>query len=158
MSTEKPIELDLEKLKKRRITITGMTAGLLLAAGSGTWLGHAWLRDHVTDKLDLVFQNEAQAQTLGQQVREATNAARDAASAAESVGRSLASYIKRQDAKEARERLSVLKQQLGETQLWESANGVNDITRARKADLTAQIEATQAYIACLDSGRTDCAL
>ena len=115
---EKPIDLDVETLKKRRITITGMTLGLVLAAGSGTWLGHAWLRDHVTGKLDMVFQSEAQAQTLSKEVRDAAQAAQDAAKSAESVGRTLDTYIKRQDVKEARERLNVLKQQLGETQLW----------------------------------------
>jgi hypothetical protein len=146
-----PIDIDIETLKKRKYVISGTSIAAFVVA---VWWGHGWVGVH----LDRYLVTEVEAQSIGQQVQQAARAATEAASAAESVGRTLDAYIKRQDLKDSRERLNLLNQQLGETQLWEAANGPNDITRARRADLSAQIVVTQNYIRCLEAGRPDCAL
>ena len=150
---EQSIDLDLENIKKRRITIRiGTVASLFAAAAIGLTWGNQW----IITMLDRSFYSEAQAQVLQDQVKEAADAAKQAAQSVENVSRDLTQYVKQQDLKSARERLNVLKQQLSETQLWESSNGANDISRARKIELAAQIEIVTAYIQCMEAQRPVC--
>jgi hypothetical protein len=147
--SETPIEIDLHALKRRKFVVSG---GALIVLIGVLWLGHGKLTEH----LDVYMISTAEGQVLTQQVKEAADAARQAALSVQEVGRSLVDYIKLQDIKDARERLNNLRGSLSETQLWESANGANDISRARKADLEAQISVIEGYIQCIEAGRSTC--
>src|SRR5262245_53588903 len=116
----------------QKVTISVAT---MVALAVGLWSFHGWLGGH----LDKNFFSEAEAQTLSQQVKQAADAAKEASQAAKANGDTLNKYISQQDLKSAREQLAAKEGQLSETQLWETANQPNDISRARKRDLQDQI-------------------
>lgn len=115
---------------------------------------HSFLAEHVAFHNGLA--GAARAQEVTQQIRAIADSANQAADAAQKTATALEEYVKRQELKEARAKLNVLREQLSGTQLWESANGANEISRARKADLAWQIERTTDFVECLEAMRRYC--
>lgn len=118
-----------------------------LVAGS-LWGFHQWLgKVH----LPVHLMTRAEAQTLGEQVKQASDAATRAAESAERVSQRLFDYIADQELKEERAKHERLEGELQDTLLWESQNGENQISRARKADLEARIIESTRRIRCLEN-------
>lgn len=138
----------------RKVVISVSALAAIVVVG---WQFHEWTGRHLNTHL----MSRAEAQTLhmaqNEQIKQAADAAKEAANAATETARLLRDHIKGEELKSARERLNQLRGQLSETQLWESTNGgANDISRARKADLNSQIEVLSTLIACLEAGRNNC--
>jgi acyl-CoA reductase-like NAD-dependent aldehyde dehydrogenase len=135
--------------RKTRMTLWIMAIPVAITV---SLLSHKYIDGHI----DRFMFSEVQAQTLTDQVEKAANAAQEASQAASATGRALTTYMRNQDLKETRERLSVREGQLSDTLLWESSNGANDISRARKADLQREIEDLKALLRCYEAVRPDC--
>ncbi|MEO8466225.1 MAG: hypothetical protein ABI640_12850 [Gammaproteobacteria bacterium] len=143
----RPFKLD----GRQKVTISLATA---LAFIVGLWQFHEWTGRHLKDHLV----STQIGSELAMQIHEAVDAAKQSAKASETIGRSLSLHIAGQDLKEAHIKLDTAKTDLATTQLWESVNGANEISRARKRELEFQIERTTGYIACREASRESCVL
>lgn len=148
----KPGGFLLDGKQKVTITLAGLSvAGALLIAT------HTFLARHTSK----YFVQTASAQEahgdLTRQIRDASDAANKAASAAQQAVSELRSHVAGEDLNRARSKIDTLRGEISATQLWESTNGANEISRARRQDLERQLERTIAYAACLEAQRPNCA-
>lgn len=121
---------------------------------AGSWTFHNWLATHMGAHLFTT----AAAQTLSNQVQQASNAAKTAAESTQQLAEAFKRHIDGEDLKYARDKVDTLTEQLSSTKLWESANGANEISRARREDLERQLERMRSYVTCLEIGRPNCRL
>ena len=146
------IHLDVDSLKKAKLHIS---LPLLIALMIIVWKGD----DGIIYWLDASFVSEVEAAELSEAVKgavETANATSDL----------LITYIRKEEIVAARAERRDLQDAMQETLLWESQNGENTISEARKDDLEIQaadlgrarerIEETEILIDCLDAGRDDC--
>jgi len=136
------IHLDLDSLKKAKLHIS---LPLLIALMLVVWKGD----DGVIYWLDASFVSEVEAAEL----QEAVKGAVDTANA---TSEQLITYIRREEIQAARSERRDLQDAMQETLLWESQNGENTISEARKDDIEERIEETEILIECLDDERDDC--
>jgi hypothetical protein len=126
-------------------------AGSIVGALSVIWTFGGKVHDAVWRHVDLYVVSEVEAAELQAEVKAAAETATQAAEAVTAIASQLSDYIERQDLKEERGNLERLNGELTETRLWESANGENAMSRARKADLERRIAETQERIRCLEN-------
>lgn len=136
------IHLDLDSLKKAKLHIS---LPLLIALMLVVWKGD----DGIIYWLDASFVSEVEAAELQEAVKGAVDTAN-----ATSV--QLITYIRREEIQAARAERRDLQDAMQETLLWESQNGENTISEARKDDIEERIEETEILIDCLDDERDDC--
>ncbi len=136
------MNIDVDKLKKAKLHISLPLFAVLLALA---WKGD----DGVIYWLDTAFISEAEAEEWTEQLKGAVDVANDTSMA-------LLTYIRRQELRDSRTALQRLEDQLNETLLWESENGENQISLARKDDIEDRIEVREDQIDCLEQGGTDC--
>lgn len=105
---------------------------------------HGAMAGHV----DRFFISTAEAQALTADVKKAVDTATKAVDLATETSEDLRRYLQRQELKEERALLDTLKGELADTELWESTNGANALSRARKADLVRRIDDAVARIRC----------
>lgn len=120
--------ISLAKLGEQRITVpVAVLVGLF-------WVG--WnAKDFTVEGLDEFFFSEAQGEELASQVK--------------SLNENLTSFISKTELRELNREISEIGDQISETQLWISANGANDIAKARLADLIERRDVLMARKACL---------
>lgn len=111
--------------------------------GFHEWVGKVHLPVHLMTR--------AEAQSLGEQVKAAADTAKTAADAAKQTSDRLFDYIEREQLRDERAALERLEGDLQDTLLWENANGANDLSRARKTDLTRRIADARERIRCLEN-------
>jgi len=133
---------DTESLKKLKLKISVPALILLLAV---VWKGD----DGVIFWLDTAFISEVEAEEWTEQIKGAVEVAN-------STSMMLLDYIRRQEIRDSRTALQRLEDQLEETLLWESENGENLISIARKNDIEDRIDVREDEIECLVTGGTDC--
>lgn len=138
---------------KQKVTLT--LAGIALIGGAMI-ATHAFLAQHAAR----YFVSTAAAQTAqaqqALQIKEIADIAREAAQAAKQTADTLATHVRGQELKEARQRLDMLRKDLFDAQISESTHGPNDLTRARKRELEPAIERQRSYVDCLEAGRPNC--
>jgi len=137
-----PIHLDVDSLKKAKLHIS---LPLLIALMIVVWKGD----DGIIYWLDASFVSEVEAAELSEAVKGAVETAN-------ATSEQLISYIRKEEIQAARAELRSLEDAMQETLLWESQNGENTISDARKDDLDDRIDETEILIDCLDDGRDDC--
>ncbi len=125
--------------------------GTLATAATAVWAFSGRVHDVVARHVDRYFFSTAEAQTLLSEVKQAAETAKKAADIASDTADQLLRYMQRQELKEERALLDRLRGELADTELWESQNGANALSRARKADLIGRIDATLARIRCLEN-------
>lgn len=133
---------DTDSLKKLKLTLS---LPILLVLIGVVWKGD----DGLIYYLDGFFMSDVQAEGLADEVKVAVDTANMTSMA-------LLDYILRQELRDARTALTRLEDQLNETLLWESENGQNAISQARKTDLVERIGVREDEIECLEDGGTDC--
>ncbi len=136
------MNIDLDKLKKAKLHISLPLFFLLLAIA---WKGD----DGIIYWLDTAFISEVEAEEWTAQIKQAIDV-----STTTSI--TLLDYIRRQELRDTRTALLRLEDQLEETLLWESENGENTISLARKDDIEERIGVRENEIECLEEGRSDC--
>ena len=136
------IHLDLDSLKKAKLHIS---LPLLIALMLVVWKGD----DGVIYWLDASFVSEVEAAELQEAVKGAVETAN-------ATSEQLITYIRREEIQAARAERRDLQDSMQETLLWESQNGENTISEARKDDIEERIEETEILIECLDDERDDC--
>lgn len=138
---------------KQKVSVSIAGAGVILVALVGF---HTFLAGHTSR----IFVSEAEAGELAaevqQQIKDISESAKRAADAAASAVFELRSHVAGEEIKAARNKMDELRGEISTTLLWESANGANDISRARKRDLEIQFERTAAYVQCLEAQRPNC--
>lgn len=134
-------------LKFVLLVVAAVTTGL-----TGAWGFHKFLATHVEFHLT----PKAAAAELDAKILSASTAAKSAAEAAQKIGSALEMHISEEKLSKARELLSAKREQLSTTQLWETANRPNDISRARKVELQGQIDVLREYVRCLEQFRSVC--
>ena len=133
---------DTESLKKLKLKIS---LPVLLVIVAVVWKGD----DGLIYYLDGFFMSDVQAEELADEVKGAVEVANNTSMA-------LLNYILRQELRDARTALTRLEDQMNETLLWESENGENTISIARKEDIEERIDVREIEIECLEDGGTDC--
>jgi len=136
------MNIDLDKLKKAKLHISLPVFFALLALA---WKGD----DGIIYWLDTAFISEAEAEDWTAQIKGAVDVSN-------TTSMMLLDYIRRQELRDTRTALLRLEDQLEETLLWESENGENQISRARKDDIEERIDVRENEIECLVEGRSDC--
>jgi acyl-CoA reductase-like NAD-dependent aldehyde dehydrogenase len=134
--------LDVDALKKAKLHIS---LPLLIALMLVVWKGD----DGIIYWLDASFVSEVEAAELSEAVKGAVETAN-------ATSQQLITYIRREEIQAARAELRSLEDSMQETLLWESQNGENTISEARKDDIDERIDETEILIECLDDGRDDC--
>ncbi len=133
---------DVEQIKRLKLQIS---VPLLLALLVVVWKGD----DGIIWWLDASFVSEVEAADLSEQIKgavETSNATSEA----------LIAYIRKEEIQAARGELRSLEDAMQETLLWESQNGENAISEARKDDIEDRIDEVEVLIDCLEAGRSDC--
>ncbi len=133
---------DTDSLKKLKLKISLPVLFLIVAI---VWKGD----DGLIYYLDGFFMSDVQAEELAQEVKVAV-------SVANLTSMALLDYIRRQELRDTRTALTRLEDQMNDTLLWESENGENTISRARKDDLEERIDIRVIEIECLVTGGSDC--
>ncbi len=133
---------DTDSLKKLKLKISLPVALLLVGL---LWKGD----DGLIYYLDGFFMSDVQAEELAQEVKVAV-------SVANLTSMALLDYIRRQELRDTRTALTRLEDQMNDTLLWESENGENQISLARKEDLKDRIDIREIEIECLVTGGSDC--
>lgn len=133
---------DVEQIKKLKLQIS---VPLLIALMIVVWKGD----DGIIYWLDASFVSEVEAAELSEAVKGAVETAN-------ATSEQLITYIRKEEIQAARAELRSLEDAMQETLLWESQNGENTISDARKDDLDDRIDETEILIDCLDDGRDDC--
>ena len=87
---------------------------------------------------------------------ELSEAVKGAVETANATSNQLIVYIRKEEIQAARGELRSLEDSMQETLLWESQNGENTISKARKDDIEDRIDDVEILIDCLDDGRDDC--
>ena len=139
--SEKPINIDPAALKKKRISISvgGVIALIVILIGT-----HEYIADHTQSK----FISTVRADEIAQVAQTALDKSTQA-------NENLLTYIKRAEIKDVREKIEQYRDQIQETELWEAANGENQISKARKKDLSGRLElATEQRDCLLDNSKT----
>ena len=134
--------IDLDKMKKAKLHISLPVFFVLLALA---WKGD----DGIIYWLDTAFISEVEAEEWTEQIKGAVEVAN-------STSMMLLDYIRRQELRDSRTALQRLEDQLNETLLWESENGENLISIARKDDIGDRIDLREDEIECLVAGGSDC--
>ncbi len=137
-----PIHLDVDSLKKAKLHIS---LPLLIALMIVVWKGD----DGIIYWLDASFVSEVEAAELSEAVKGAVETAN-------ATSEQLITYIRKEEIQAARAELRSLEDAMQETLLWESQNGENTISEARKDDIDDRIDEVEILIDCLDAGRDDC--
>ena len=137
-----PIHLDVDSLKKAKLHIS---LPLLIALMIIVWKGD----DGIIYWLDASFVSEVEAAELSEAVKGAVETAN-------ATSEALIVYIRKEEIQAARGELRSLEDAMQETLLWESQNGENTISEARKDDIEDRIDEVEILIDCLDAGRDDC--
>ena len=137
-----PIHLDVDSLKKAKLHIS---LPLLIALMIIVWKGD----DGIIYWLDASFVSEVEAAELSEAVKGAVETAN-------ATSEALIVYIRKEEIQAARGELRSLEDAMQETLLWESQNGENTISEARKDDIDERIDEVEILIDCLDDGRDDC--
>ncbi len=133
---------DVEQIKKLKLQIS---VPLLIALMIVVWKGD----DGVIYWLDASFVSEVEAAELSEAVKGAVETAN-------ATSEQLIVYIRKEEIQAARAELRALEDSMQETLLWESQNGENTISEARKDDIEDRIDDVEILIDCLDDGRDDC--
>lgn len=133
---------DVEQLKKLKLQIS---VPLLIVLMAVVWKGD----DGIIYWLDTEFISEVEAADLAEAVKGAVDTSN-------ATSQQLMSYIRQEELQAARSEKRALEDAMQETLLWESQNGENTISDARKDDLDDRIEEAEILIDCLDAGRDDC--
>lgn len=132
---------DLSNWKKHKVTISFGTVVFVAVCLYGL---HQYLAHH----LKAIFIPTAVAEELTQKVEKALMTSADNSA-------TLLNFMRRQEVKDSREKINTLKGELQNTLLWESANGENEISRARKKDINEEILRYDNYISCVDRHPAD---
>lgn len=131
----------------------------LLGVIATLWGFHRFLGTHLEVHLMPRAEADTRRELLIDQIHAATDAAMQAAGAAQITAAALEQHVALESLAQSRARVDILREQLSSTQLWEKANGgENDVSRARKRDLDNQLERTRDYIACREAARFGCSL
>ncbi len=133
---------DVEQIQTLKLQIS---VPLLLALMVVVWKGD----DGILWWLDETFVSHAEAGELAEQVKGAVDTAN-------ATSEQLITYIRKEEIQAARGELRSLEDAMQETLLWESQNGENTISEARKDDIDERIDEVEILIDCLDAGRDDC--
>lgn len=133
---------DVEQLKKLKLQIS---VPLLIVLMVVVWKGD----DGIIYWLDTEFISEVEAADLAEAVKGAVDTSN-------ATSEQLIAYIRQEELQAARAEKRSLEDAMQETLLWESQNGENTISDARKDDLDDRIEEAEILIDCLDAGRDDC--
>lgn len=133
---------DTDSLKKLKLKFSLPVFLLIVAI---VWKGD----DGLIYYLDGFFMSDVQAEELAQEVKVAV-------SVANLTSMALLDYIRRQELRDTRTALTRLEDQMNDTLLWESENGENQISLARKEDLKDRIDIREIEIECLVTGGSDC--
>lgn len=132
---------DVTDWKKHKVTIS---VGSIIFGLALLWGAHKFIASHAGK----YFLPVAAAEELTQKVEEAlmTSAENSAI---------LTNFIRRTEIRDAREKVDSLRSELQATLLWESANGENEISRARKSDINREITRYENYVACIERNPTN---
>lgn len=139
--------MKLDGRQKITISIAAIMSGL-----AGAWQGHEWVASHAAKH----FIGSAYAGELTEQIKSAADAAKQAAQASQSIATELKAHVRAEELRNARAELERYATELSQTQLWEKANGSNELSRKRIFELTNLIARKKQYVECLEAGRSDC--
>jgi hypothetical protein len=138
---------------KQKITMS--LAGIALLA-AGAIAVHSFVATHASTYFVRSASAQLASDGVARQIREVGDAAKSAAQAAQQAVAELHAHVDGERIAAARARIDVLRGEISNTQLWESANGANDISRARRRDLESQLARTIAYVECLEDRGAFC--
>ncbi len=133
---------DVEQIKKLKLQIS---VPLLLVILAVAWKGD----DGILYWLDDTFVSHVEAADLAEQVKGAVDTSN-------ATSQALIAYIRKEEIQAARGELRSLEDAMQETLLWESQNGENTISEARKEDIGDRIDEVEVLLDCLEAGRDDC--
>lgn len=133
---------DLANWRKSKVTVS---LGTIAVCALLLWGAHEYTVYH----LDGVFMSAAQAESLTEKVEQALQKSTE-------NSEQLLKFVHRIELSDAREQLDNLRGQLQETELWEAANGENEISQARKRDLRQRIDRQEDKVDCLERGEVNC--